>query len=232
MTYKILLAEDDHDIAQIVKLYLEGSDYQVSSALNGTEALEIFNKEAIDLAILDLMMPEMDGYAVIQKIRETSNIPIIILSAKNTDQDKILGLNIGADDYLTKPFNPLEIVARVQSALRRYYKLGAKTQPPQATLSVGDLVLNLEEGWASLAGEPLSLTVSEFKILHILMRSPGQIFTKNQLYQAVNGSYIQADDKTIMVHISNLRSKIEADSKNPNYIKTIKGVGYKIEKQT
>lgn len=232
MTYKILLAEDDHDIVQIVKLYLEGSDYQVSSALNGTEALEIFNKEAIDLAILDLMMPEMDGYAVIQKIRETSNIPIIILSAKNTDQDKILGLNIGADDYLTKPFNPLEIVARVQSALRRYYKLGAKTQPPQATLSVGDLVLNLEEGWASLAGEPLSLTVSEFKILHILMRSPGQIFTKNQLYQAVNGSYIQADDKTIMVHISNLRSKIEADSKNPNYIKTIKGVGYKIEKQT
>ena len=232
MTYKILLAEDDHDIVQIAKLYLEGSDYQVSSALNGTEALAIFNKEAIDLAILDLMMPEMDGYAVIQKIRETSNIPIIILSAKNTDQDKILGLNIGADDYLTKPFNPLEIVARVQSALRRYYKLGAKTQPPQATLSVGDLVLNLEEGWASLAGEPLSLTVSEFKILHILMRSPGQIFTKNQLYQAVNGSYIQADDKTIMVHISNLRSKIEADSKNPNYIKTIKGVGYKIEKQT
>lgn len=231
MNYKILIAEDEQDIAELLRLYLENEGYRVFWVGNGVEALKIIEREDISLAVLDIMMPRMDGYELTRRIREISNIPILILSARDKSNDKILGLNLGADDYMAKPFDPLEIVARVNSNLRRFYQLNAE-KPKQGEsyiLKVGDLSLDTQTLVLKKKGEEVLLTPMEYKILALLMKKPGMIYTKVQIYESTSGEYFESDDNTIMVHISNLRDKIEDNPKNPRYIKTIRGVGYKIE---
>lgn len=195
------------------------------------EACEIFDKEKINLAIVDIMMPRMNGYELTKYIRNKSNIPIIILSAAQLDSDKILGLNLGADDYMVKPFNPLELIARINAHLRRFYKLGNVQEKTDNKITIGELTLDTETLTLEKNGEPVNLTATEYKILALLMKSPGRVFTKMQIYEEVNGDYYATDDNTMMVHISNLRDKIEQDPKNPKYIKTVRGLGYKIERQ-
>ncbi len=232
MAYKILIAEDDLDIVKLLKLYLTAEDYQVCTAYNGETALEIILQKDIDLAILDIMMPKMDGYELIQKIRQVKNLPILILSAKIEDTDKILGLNLGADDYLTKPFNPLEVVARVGAGLRRFYNLNTNTEPVQsdrAILCLGELELDTERLTLKKSKQEIILTPNEYKLLVFLMKSPGRVYTKSQLCKAINGEYYENYENAIMVHISHLRDKLEDDPKSPRYIKNVRGVGYKIE---
>ena len=231
MNYKILIAEDEQDIAELLKLYFENEGYCVFWAGNGVEALKILEREDISLAVLDIMMPRMDGYELTRRIRETSNIPILILSARDKSNDKILGLNLGADDYMAKPFDPLEIVARVNSNLRRFYQLNTENPNREESyiLKVGDLSLDTQTLVLKKKGEEVLLTPMEYKILALLMKKPGTIYTKVQIYESTSGEYFESDDNTIMVHISNLRDKIEDNPKNPRYIKTIRGVGYKIE---
>ena len=232
MGYTILVAEDDSDIVELIELYLENDGYRVLTAADGVSALELVRREQIDLAVLDIMMPRMNGYELTKAIRAQSNFPIIILSAKNADSDKILGLNLGADDYLTKPFNPLEIIARVKSNLRRFYELNpaGTTAPGSGTrLSVGGLELDPASFSLTKDGVPVTLTPMEYKIMACLMKAPGRIFTKVQLYEAANVAYFESDENTMMVHISKLRDKVENDPKNPRYIKTVRGLGYKIE---
>ena len=231
MNYKILIAEDEQDIAELLKLYLENEGYCVFWAGNGVEALKILEREDISLAVLDIMMPRMDGYELTRRIREPRNIPILILSARDKSNDKILGLNLGADDYMAKPFDPLEIVARVNSNLRRFYQLNTEKPKREESyiLKVGDLSLDTQTLVLKKKGEEVLLTPMEYKILALLMKKPGTIYTKVQIYESTSGEYFESDDNTIMVHISNLRDKIEDNPKNPRYIKTIRGVGYKIE---
>ncbi len=220
----ILIAEDDGDIRGLLRLYLESEGYRVLEAENGARALELARENTPDLAILDVMMPQLNGYELTRALRKFSDIPILILSAKSQDSDKILGLNLGADDYIAKPFNPLEIVARVKAQLRR------TARENSATLVVRDLVLDTASFQLSKGGQSISLTPMEYKILALLMRSPGRIFTKIQLYEGAVGSYFEGDDNTMMVHISKLREKIEDDPKDPRYIITVRGLGYKLEK--
>lgn len=231
MNFNILLAEDDEDIVKLLKLYLENEGYCVLWAKDGVEASEIFDKEKVDLALVDIMMPRMNGYELTKYIRKKSNIPIIILSAAQLDSDKILGLNLGADDYMVKPFNPLELIARINANLRRFYKLGNVKDADDGKISIGELTLDTHMLTLEKKGVPINLTATEYKILVMLMKSPGRVFTKMQIYEEVNGDYYANDDNTMMVHISNLRDKIEDDPKNPRYIKTVRGLGYKIEKQ-
>ena len=231
MNFNILLAEDDEDIVKLLKLYLENEGYVVLWAKDGVEASEIFDKEKVDLALVDIMMPRMNGYELTKYIRKKSNIPIIILSAAQLDSDKILGLNLGADDYMVKPFNPLELIARINANLRRFYKLGNVKDADDGKISIGELTLDTHMLTLEKKGVPINLTATEYKILVMLMKSPGRVFTKMQIYEEVNGDYYANDDNTMMVHISNLRDKIEDDPKNPRYIKTVRGLGYKIEKQ-
>ncbi len=228
MEYHILLAEDDADIVSLLTLYLENEGWKVYAAPDGAAALALAEREHIDLAVLDLMMPKMNGYELTRRLREKSNLPILILSAKNQDSDKILGLDMGADDYLTKPFNPLEIVARIKANLRRFYRLGGSAAQADV-LRVGALALDTGTMTLTRDGVPVALTPTELKILAQLMRSPGRIYTKVQLYEAISGAYFESDDNTMMVHISNLRDKIEQDPRNPQYIRTVRGLGYKIE---
>ncbi|MDD3203093.1 MAG: response regulator transcription factor [Pygmaiobacter massiliensis] len=229
MNYKILVAEDDEDIVELLTLYLSNEGYEILSANNGEDALRIAKETKVDLAVLDIMMPKMNGYELTKKLREVSNLPILILSAKNQDSDKILGLGLGADDYLTKPFNPLEIIARVKAALRRFYDLGAGAATSTDRLCVGDLVLDTSTCTLWKKDTEISLTPTEYKILALLMKSPGRIFTKVQIYESINGEYFENDDNTMMVHISKLRDKLEEDPRSPRYIKTVRGLGYKIE---
>ena len=229
--YKILVAEDDKDIVSVIKLYLENAEYDVITANDGQMALTRIENENPDLAICDIMMPNLSGYEVIKRVRESdNNIPIIILSAKNQDSDKILGLDIGADDYMTKPFNPLEIVAHVRACLRRFYKLGGSEAASAVLLKAGDLVLDIEKVTVTKNGRDIALTPTEFKILTLLMKNPGRVFTKVQIYEYVNGEYYESDENSLMVHMSKLRDKIEDDNKNPKYIKTVRGLGYKMER--
>lgn len=220
----ILIAEDDGDIRGLLRLYLEGEGFRVVEAADGQAALDLAHTENPDMAILDVMMPQLNGYEVTRALRRYSDIPILILSAKSQDNDKILGLNLGADDYVAKPFNPVEIVARVKAQLRRAARTGGEV------VRVGDLALDLTAMQLEKAGMPIPLTPMEYKILAILMRSPGRIFTKVQLYEGAAGEYFEGDDNTIMVHISKLRDKIEDDPKNPRYIRTVRGLGYRFEK--
>lgn len=231
MNYTVLAAEDDKDIRSLLELYLKSGGYQVLLAENGKEALELIKTKHVDLALLDVMMPGMDGFELTRQIRGISNIPIILLTARDQDWDKILGLNLGADDYLTKPFNPLEVMAHVRSALRRFYELGSRVQETQEErrLYLGELCLDMNAMRLEVKGEPVDLTPMEYKILLKLMKQPGRVFTKAQLYDSAAGGFTENDDKTIMVHISKLREKMEEDAKNPRYIKTIRGLGYKIE---
>ncbi len=230
----ILIAEDDADIVELLSLYLTGEGYQVLTAENGLQALQLIESTRVDMAILDIMMPEMNGYDVLKRIREKYNFPVIILSAKEMDTDRILGLNLGADAYLTKPFNPLEVVAYVKSALRRYYELGCddsahKNTSGETSLTVGELQMDLLKFILRKRGRVVPLTPTELKIVVKLMQSPGRVYTKAQLYACIGGELYESDDNTMMVHISNIRSKIEDDPSNPRYIKTIRGLGYKIE---
>ena len=234
MSQQILIAEDDEDIVELLSLYLTGEGFTVFSAGNGLQALERVEVERIDVAILDIMLPVLNGYNLLRKIREKHNFPVIILSAKDLDTDRILGLNLGADAYLTKPFNPLEVVAYVKSALRRYYELGGnaaaeKSAVEKTTLTVGELELDLLKFILRRRGQIVPLTPAELKIVLKLMQSPGRVYTKAQLYACIGGELYESDDNTMMVHISNIRAKIEDDPSNPRYIKTVRGLGYKIE---
>ncbi len=220
----ILIAEDDGDIRGLLKLYLEGEGFRVLEADNGANALALAREKTPDMAILDVMMPQMNGFELTRALRKYSDIPILILSAKSQDNDKILGLNLGADDYIGKPFNPVEIVARVKAQLRRASRAGGDT------LQVGNLTLNTATFQLTKGDRSILLTPMEYKILALLMRSPGRIFTKIQLYEGAIGTYFEGDDNTMMVHISKLREKIEDDPKNPSRIITVRGLGYKLEK--
>lgn len=230
--YTVLIAEDDMDIVKLLKLYLESSGYRVLTADNGLSAFELVEQQPVDIAVLDVMMPHMDGFQLTRKIREIRNIPILILSAKNEDVDKILGLNLGADDYMTKPFNPLEVVARIGANLRRFYQLNRETaaqQKESSILTLGELSLDTEKLILKKAGKEILITPNEYKLLAFLMRSPGRVYTKSQLCEAVNGEFFENYENAIMVHISHLRDKIEEDSKAPRYLKNVRGVGYKID---
>ena len=219
----ILIAEDDRDIRGVLRLYLESEGLEVIEAEDGEQALALARERAPDMAILDVMMPGLDGYALTRALRGISDLPILILSAKSRDEDKILGLNLGADDYLAKPFNPVEVVARVKAQLRR---AGRGTS---GSLTAGGLTLDAAALEVTRDGQSISLTPMEYKILSTLMRSPGRIFTKLQLYESAAGSYFEGDDNTMMVHISKLREKIEEDPRNPRRILTVRGLGYKFE---
>ncbi|MCU6792522.1 response regulator transcription factor [Paenibacillus sp. WQ 127069] len=233
MTYNILIADDESEIIELLQLYLE-KDFKIIQAHNGIEAMSIVKNQKIDLAILDIMMPGMDGLKLIKKIRETHHLPVIFLSAKSQHHDKILGLELGADDYITKPFNPLEIVARVHALLRRvhHFDAGNSRQKENDKIDVGELTLDRTECKVYLSGQQIILTRTEFKILDLLMEHPGKVFTRNKIYESVWGDFYAYEDNAIMVHISNLRDKIEKDSKQPVYLKTIRGLGYKIEVPT
>ena len=224
MSASILIAEDDGDIRGLLRLYLESEGYRVLEAEDGAQALTLAREERPDMAILDVMMPKLNGYELTRALRKFSDITILILSAKSQDNDKILGLNLGADDYIAKPFNPVEIVARVKAQLRR------SARENSAVLTVGDLSLDTASFQLTKGGQTISLTPMEYKILALLMRSPGRIFTKIQLYEGAVGTYFEGDDNTMMVHISKLREKIEDDPKDPRYIITVRGLRYKIEK--
>lgn len=223
MATTILIAEDDADIREVLRLYLEGEGFAVAEAADGDTALRLALSSAPDAAILDVMMPGMNGYELTRALRRQSDIPILILSAKSEDNDKILGLNLGADDYIAKPFNPMEVVARVKAHLRRAGNVR------RDLLTVGELTLDTAAMQLYKKGVPIPLTPTEYKILAQLMRSPGRIFTKVQLYEGIAGEFFESNDNTMMVHISKLREKIEDDPKNPRHIITIRGLGYKIE---
>lgn len=230
MGYKILIAEDDQDIVELLSLYLENDAFTIFVANDGLEALKILENEQIDLLIADIMMPNMDGYETIKKIREFSHMPIIVLSAKSMDQDKILGLGMGADMYMTKPFNPLEVIANVKALLRRTYdfQMTANTNV-QTTTKMGDLEYDNEKMLLKKNGHVVALTACELKILVKMMKSPGRVFTKGQLYEAIGNDYYIRDDDTMMVHISKIRAKIEDNPSSPRYIKTVRGLGYKFD---
>ena len=218
----ILIAEDDADIRGLLKLYLESEGFAVTCADNGPDALKLAETTSPQLAILDIMMPGLNGLELTQKLRERTAMPIMILSARDRDQDKILGLNIGADDYMTKPFNPLEVVARVKALLRRSGSASDR-------IKVGIFELDLSNHTVEKNGHPVQLTPMEYKILARLMKSPGRIYSKVQLYESICGEYFESDDNTIMVHISRIREKIEDDPKRPVHLITVRGVGYKFE---
>ena len=231
MKYVILIADDEAEIRDLLRLYLGNSGYDVLEAADGLEALEFLEKEHVDLAVLDVMMPRMNGLHVLKKIRETSNIPVLVFSAKDADSDKILGLNLGADDYLTKPFNPLEAVARIQSNIRRFYSLGGhdgKMESETANLKVRDLTLDTESCVLYREKEPLELSSVEYRIMYMFMEHPGKVFTKGQIFQAGWNEEYMDDDNNVMVCISKLRAKLSNDGSK--YIKTVRGLGYRLEK--
>ena len=227
MGFSILVADDEQGIIDFVTLYLEKDGYTVFTATDGEDAWAHIQQEKIDLAILDIIMPKMNGYQLIKKIRAEKNIPIIFLTAKDASADKVLGLDIGADDYVTKPFDPLELVARVSAQLRRFYSLGAQEINSPKKIDLHDLTLDLEQCLLFKGNEQIALTSIEFKILRLLMSSPGRVFTKKQIYEAVWEDTYIVDDNNIMVYISRLREKL-GTREEESYIQTIRGLGYKI----
>ena len=229
---KILVCDDDKEIVEAIEIYLTQDGHQVLEAYDGIEAVEILKKESVDLLIMDIMMPRMDGIRATLKIREKHNIPIIILSAKSEDADKILGLNIRADDYITKPFNPLELVARVKSHLRRYMHLGSTAiKESEAIYTVGGLAINDDLKEVTVDGEPVKLTPIEYNILLLLVKHQGKVFSIDQIYENIWNENAVGVDNTVAVHIRHIREKIEINPKEPRYLKVVWGVGYKIEKQ-
>ena len=227
MGYKILIADDEQEIRDVLRLYLEKDGYEVTEAQDGLETMKLLGEQEYDLLLLDIMMPGMDGYRVLRNIREKNNVPVIMLSAKGTESDKILGLDLGADDYITKPFAPLEAVARVNSNIRRFYALGAREQV-QKELQVQDLRLDIEGCLLYRGTEPIELTSVEFRIIKMFMENPGKVFTKQQIFeQGWEDEYIVSDN-SVMVCISKLRAKLEHDGRE--YLKTIRGLGYRLEK--
>lgn len=236
MARTILIVDDQPEIVELLSLYLEKENYRILEAFNGQEALEIINKEKLDLMLVDLMMPNINGYQLIKRVRQELEIPIIIISAKNDDNDKILGLGLGADDFIPKPFNPLEVIARVQALLRRSYNYTQTTEimTEKGQIKVGEIVLD-ESSFSVIKGSVvLSLTKIEYRILELLMGSPGRVYTKQQIFERAWDDFYMGgeEDNTINVHISKLREKIEENPKKPIYIKTIRGLGYKFVKQS
>jgi len=226
----ILIAEDENDIRNLLKLTLEQEGYAVFATKDGLEALEVVQREAIDLAVLDVMMPRLDGFNLLRRIRETCNIPVIFLTARGDDMDKILGLGIGADDYLVKPFSMPELVARIGAQLRRNHEYSSKKIQVFSKIECGSLCLDKDACCVYKYDKLVELNAKEYMLLKYLMESPERVFTKKQLYMAVWDEDIYYDDNTIMVHISHIRNKIETDPKNPKHIKTIRGIGYKFHK--
>ena len=228
MDINILIAEDEDDIRALLELHLSNKGYRIFQASNGIEALNIISKKSIHLLILDVMMPEMNGFEVIKKIRETSNIPVIFLTAVTEEANKILGLGLGADDYVVKPFSIIEIISRVEAHLRRYMKYS--TNEFSTRLTNGELVLNLVNYEFKKNSLVIDLLPKEFKMLTLFMKNIGRVFTKKQLYEKIWEEDYLEDDNTIMVHISNLREKIEDNPRKPKYLKTIRGIGYRMVK--
>jgi DNA-binding response OmpR family regulator len=232
MAHTILIADDESEIVELLKLYMEKEGYTVVAAFSGKEALEAVNRTNIDLVVMDIMMSVMNGLQALKELRLTYNIPVILLSARVQDHDKILGLGMGADDYITKPFNPLEVVARVQAQLRRFYHLNRaqESMSPSDKITIGELTLDRISCQVSKNDQTISLTSIEYKLLQHFMEHPNRVFTKRQLYETVWGDYYTSDDNTVMVCISKLRDKIESDPILP-YLVTIRGLGYKFTKR-
>lgn len=226
--YNILVCDDEKDIVSALNIYLTADGYQIFTAYNGKEAIEVLKKEEIHLVLMDIMMPEMDGITAMVKIREMSNVPVILLTAKSEDTDKILGLTVGADDYVTKPFNPVEVQARVKSQLRRYMQLGGG-QIKQDTLVIGGIELDDRTKEVTLDGEKVSLTRTEYDILKLLMEHPGKVFSPNEIYEQVWNDNPYGTENTVAVHIRHLREKVEYNPAEPRYLKVVWGRGYKME---
>lgn len=227
--YTILICDDDRDIVSALDIYLTSEGYQTVKAYDGNQALRAVQQHDIHLILMDIMMPELDGIRATAKLREGSNVPIILLTAKSEDSDKILGLNIGADDYITKPFNPLEVIARVKSQLRRYTSLGGAGKGPDL-ICVGPIALDDGAKQVTVDGEPVALTPIEYNILKLLLSHPGQVFSSAQIYEQVWNDPAYGSENTVAVHIRHLREKIEIDPADPRYLKVVWGLGYKIEK--
>lgn len=228
----VLICDDDKDIVSALKIYLTSEGYRTVEAYNGEEAIAAVKNGNIDCILMDIMMPKLDGIRATAQLREAGgNIPIILLTAKSEDTDKVLGLNIGADDYVTKPFNPVEVVARVKSQLRRYTMLGGKTQPPEdEVLRNGALEMDDSRKTVTVEGEPVALTPIEYSILRLLMRNPGRVYSASQIYELVWNDPALGSENTVAVHIRHIREKIEIDPANPRYIRVVWGLGYKMEK--
>ena len=225
----VLVVDDEYEIREAIEIYLKNEDIRVFQAVDGIEALEVLKKEDIHLILMDIMMPRMDGIKATFKIRESKNIPIIMLSAKSEDTDKILGLNIGADDYITKPFNPMELIARVKSGLRRYTNLGNYKEIDEE-INVRGLILNKNTKMVTVDENELSLTSIEYKILELLMTNKGRVFSIEEIYEKVWEETFYNGENTVSVHIRRIREKIEINPKEPKYLKVVWGIGYKVEK--
>ena len=226
MGYKVLIADDENEIRNLLRLYLENDGFTVKDVASGVEVAAALDEFKPDIVLLDVMMPGKDGIHVLKDIRETSNVPVMIISARTADAERILGLNVGADDYICKPFNPLEVVARVKSNLRRFYALGGGEEKKE-TITCGDLVLDTEKCLLIKSGTPMDLTSVEYKIMELLMKHPGKVFTKQQIYEHAWGEDYFIADNNIMVAISKLRTKLDDDPSK--YIKTLRGLGYRLE---
>ncbi|MDE7272426.1 MAG: response regulator transcription factor [Lachnospiraceae bacterium] len=228
--YNVLVCDDEKDIVSALKIYLTAEGYQVYEAYNGKEALEVLSREEIHLVLMDIMMPVMDGITAMVKLREQSNVPVIMLTAKSEDTDKVLGLNIGADDYVTKPFNPVELQARVKSQLRRYMQLGSGMMPKASELlTIGGIELDDRTKEVTLDGEKAALTPTEYDILKLLMENPGKVYSPAQIYAAVWNDSPYGTENTVAVHIRHLREKLEYNPAEPRYLKSVWGRGYKLE---
>ena len=228
--YNILICDDDRDIVSALDIYLTSEGYRAYKAYDGLEALKIVDQQDIQLVLLDVMMPGLDGIRTTAKLRESKNIPIILLTAKSEDSDKILGLNIGADDYITKPFNPIEVIARVKSQLRRYTTLGGREKTEDNVIRNGGIAMDDGAKSVTVDGESVSLTPIEYNILKLLLKSPGRVYSTSQIYEQVWNDPSLGSENTVAVHIRHLREKIEIDPANPRYIKVVWGLGYKMEK--
>ena len=226
--YRVLVCDDEKDIVSALKIYLTAEGYEVLCAYSGKEMLELLRHEEVQLILLDIMMPEMDGLTAMAKLRESSNVPIILLSAKSEDTDKILGLNVGADDYVTKPFNPVEVLARVRSQLRRYLQLGGG-ELKSGVLTIGGITLDDQAKTVTVDGEEVSLTPKEYDILHFLMQNPGTVYAPKEIYRQVWDDVPLNAESVLAVHIRHLREKIEIDPAEPRYLKVVWGKGYKME---
>ena len=227
--YQILICDDQPDIVNALKIYLAPEGYKLFEAYNGADAVKIARENDIHLFLLDIMMPGMDGITATSKIREFSNAPIILLTAKSETEDKVLGLNVGADDYITKPFAPVEVLARVKSQLRRFSSLGSRTEDTD-TLTLGGIVLNDRTKVVTVEGEPVNLTPTEYEILKLLMKNPGRVFSPREMYKLIWKDEPYGAESTVAVHIRHLREKVEINPAEPRYIKAVWGQGYKIER--
>ena len=226
----ILVCDDDKDIVEAISIYLEQEGYTVLKAYDGVEAINALRSQSVDLLIIDIMMPKLDGIQAMIKIRERSNVPVILLTAKGEDSDKVLGLTVGADDYITKPFNPIEVSARVKSQLRRYMQLGGGTVRPDV-IRVGGIELDDKEKRVMLDGELVALTPTEYEILKLLIQNPGQVFSPKEIYTRIWNDLPLGSENTVAVHIRHLREKLEINPAEPRYLKVVWGQGYKCEKQ-